>query len=126
MKFFILLALLAVTFADNDGGKLHIPNKCEDVLAVKVCDKLKKTAETLKLKSEEVKKGLVDAYTKGKKTAIEIEAAVNDFLVNQVLNKKCEDFTTVEVNYFITLFSKKLKNGRKNRSRGNRNFTKKK
>lgn len=98
MKVFILLALLAVAFADtSNDGKLHIPNKCEDVLAVKVCDRLKKTAETLKLKSEEVKKGLIDAYTKGKQTATEIEAAIDDFMVNQVLNKKCEDFTTVEV-----------------------------
>ena len=107
MKIFILLALLAVAFAqDISADQLHIPDKCEDVLAVKVCDRLMRTAETLKLKSEEVKKGLLDAYAKGKKTAAEIEASVEDFMVNKVLNKKCEDFTSVEVNchHFNSIF----------------------
>lgn len=97
MKFFIFFALFALSFAESPAQyQLHIPTKCEDVLAVKVCDRLRNTAATLKLKSEEVKNAVVDAYKNGKVQAQEIEKAVNDFLVNKVLNKKCEDLTSVE------------------------------
>ena len=111
MKFFILLAALAaVAFADDSISsaqyQLHIPDKCEDVLAVKVCERLRITAATLKLKSEEVKKGALDAYAKGKKTAVEIEAAINDFMINQVLTKRCEDFTSAEVSLSNLKFAK--------------------
>ena len=103
MKLAIFFALLALTFAQNPAQyQLHIPSKCEDVLAVKVCDRLRNTAATLKLKSEEVKNAVVSAYQQGKVKAEEVEKAVNDFLVNKVLNKKCEDLTSVEVN---TIFS---------------------
>lgn len=97
MKLAIFFALLALTFAQNPAQyQLHIPSKCEDVLAVKVCDRLRNTAATLKLKSEEVKNAVVSAYQQGKVKAEEVEKAVNDFLVNKVLNKKCEDLTSVE------------------------------
>jgi len=97
MKLAIFFALVALSCA-----KVHIPEKCEDVLAVEVCDRLERTAKALKLKSEEVKTATLEAYKKGKKTAEEIEKAVNDFLVNKVLNKKCEDLTSVEVSEILT------------------------
>merc|ERR1712113_525970 len=92
--------LFALAFANGvvppPQYQIHIPDKCEDVLAVKVCERLRNTAAALKLKSEEVTKAVKDAYIKGKQSAIEMEKAVNDFLVNKVLNKKCEDITSAE------------------------------
>ena len=99
MKLAIFFALIALSCA-----KLSIPEKCDDVLAVKVCDRLEKTAKALKLKSEEVQAAVKDAYQKGKKTAKEIEEAVNDFLVNKVYNKKCEDLTSAEVRGKVRLY----------------------
>lgn len=99
MKLFIFFALFALAFAQGPPPpqyQLHIPEKCEDVLAIKVCDRLKRTAAALKLKSEEVKTAVIEAYKQGKDTAEKIEKAVKDFLVSKVLNKKCEDLTTAE------------------------------
>merc|ERR1711973_181015 len=95
---FIFLALLGLTYAapQYQDGQLHIPDKCSDVLAVKVCDNLEAMAKRLKLKAEDVTKAVVDAVKKGKTSSIEIYNAAKDFLMNEVVNKKCEDFTTQE------------------------------
>ncbi|XP_066925895.1 uncharacterized protein [Clytia hemisphaerica] len=100
MKLLLLFAFLSVALA-TDGVpplqyQLHIPDKCEDVLAIKVCDSLRKTATALKLKSDEVKNAVVDAYQKGLATTTEIANAAEDFLVNKVMTKKCEDFTSAD------------------------------
>lgn len=109
MKLLLLFTFLSVAPA-TDGVvpplqyQLHIPDKCEDVLAVKVCDRLRKTATALKLKSEEVKNAVLDAYQKGLATTNEIAEAAEDFLVNKVMTKKCEDFTSAEVScYYVQL-----------------------
>ena len=97
---FIFLALLGLTYAapsQYQDGQLHIPDKCSDVLAVKVCDNLEAIAKRLKLKAEDVTKAVVDAVKKGKTSSIEIYNAAKDFLINEVATKKCEDFTTAEV-----------------------------
>uniref|UniRef100_A0A7M5WWV0 Uncharacterized protein n=1 Tax=Clytia hemisphaerica TaxID=252671 RepID=A0A7M5WWV0_9CNID len=95
---FIFLALLGLTYAapQYQDGQLHIPDKCSDVLAVKVCDNLEAIAKRLKLKAEDVTKAVVDAVKKGKTSSVEIYNAAKDFLINEVATKKCEDFTTVE------------------------------
>ena len=107
---FIFLALLGISYAfppplpsNNDSGKIHIPNKCSDVLAVKVCDNLVSMSKRLKLKAEDVTKAVVDAVKQGKTSSQEIYEASKDFLKKEVLTKKCEDFTTAEVNFIFTL-----------------------
>jgi len=98
----VLTAFLALTYAlppplHDNGGKLHIPDKCSDVLAVKVCNNLEQLAKRLKLKSEDVTKAVIDAVKKGKSSSTEIYNAAKDFLIKEVMSKKCEDFTSVQV-----------------------------
>jgi len=99
---FVIVALLGVTYAfppplpSNDDGKIHIPNKCSDVLAVKVCENLVAIAKRLRLNADVVTKAVVDAVKQGKTSSIEIYQASKDFLKKEVLSKKCEDFTAAE------------------------------
>lgn len=107
-----LAASLALTYAlppplHDDGSKVHIPDKCSDVLAVKVCNNLEQLAKRLKLKSEDVVKAVKEAVKNGKTSSIEIYSAAKDFLVKEVMSKKCEDFTSAEVG-FIRFYDKDL------------------
>lgn len=107
---FVILALLGVTYAfppplpSDDDGKIHIPNKCSDVLAVKVCENLVAIAKRLQLKADDVTKAVVDAVKQGKTSSIEIYQAAKDFLKKEVLAKKCEDFTDAAVRIFTRIW----------------------
>lgn len=100
---FLLVALLGVSYAfppplpSKDDSKVHIPEKCSDVLAVKVCQNLEAIAVRLQLKAKDVTRAVIDAVKQGKTSSMEIYEVAKEFLKKEVLSKKCEDFTTAEV-----------------------------
>lgn len=99
---FLLVALLGVSYAfppplpSKDDSKVHIPEKCSDVLAVKVCQNLEAIAVRLQLKAKDVTRAVIDAVKQGKTSSMEIYEVAKEFLKKEVLSKKCEDFTTAE------------------------------
>lgn len=88
---------------------LKIPQKCDDVLSVKVCDKLTTAAANLKLKADIVKEAVVDAVKKGKKTTEEIIASVEKFYLEKVKTKQCTDFVSADTCKKLSDIATKLK-----------------
>lgn len=94
--------------------QVHIPEKCDDVLAAKVCVNLMNAAKTLKLKSVEVTSAVINAVKSGKASAEEIYAAAKETLQKKVLTKKCEDFTNSNTCTMLRALAVKLKIGSAN------------
>merc|ERR1719431_1794557 len=70
---------------------------CEDVLAVNVCNPLKKVAEKLKVKAAEVDRIVREAVKKGITKAKEIIKIVRAKIVELATNFKCEDALAADV-----------------------------
>lgn len=104
------IAALPPPYYDQvQDDKIHIPEKCEDVLSVKVCNQLEETAKNLKLTSDQVKDAVIDAVKNGKTKSEEIYNSAKDFLQQKVLSKKCEDFTSPDNCAKLRDLAKKLK-----------------
>jgi len=94
----LFITILVATFATLQAGppapqdQIALPEKCEDVLSVKACDKLKSTANTLKLKYDVVKEAVVDAVQKGKQTSRDIIDSVKGFYLEKIKDKTCSDY----------------------------------
>ena len=58
--------------------------------------------ENLKLKADAAKEAFVDAYKKGKKTYNEVIQSVEDFYLEKIKSKKCEDFVTADVSVNVS------------------------
>jgi len=82
---------------------------CEDILSEKVCAALKKVAEKLKVKAEEVDRIVREAVKKGITKAKEIIKIVRDKIVELATNFKCEDALSADVCAKIRKVAEELK-----------------
>merc|ERR1712142_538801 len=82
-------------FPDNELIENAIT--CEDILSANVCAALKKAAEKLKVKADEVDKIVREAVKKGITKAKEIIKIVRAKIVDLATNFKCEDALAADV-----------------------------
>ena len=66
-----------------------------------MCTKFKDAAITLKLKANAIEEAVTDAYNKGITKAQDIQATIENFLKEQVVNKECKDFLEKNVRFFF-------------------------
>lgn len=98
-----ILSILLVSFvlyASAEELRLvrrDLPKVCEDVLAQDLCVKLRGIAQALKLQISKVDDAIVDAAIKGLVSAPAVYSAAKAFLMNEVINKSCEDFLSPPV-----------------------------
>lgn len=92
MKLCLLLVAIAATFINADDVIVQKRTvKCDSVLAVKVCDRFRNIATSIKLKANVIEEAIKDAYSKGITKAEEVKASVEKFLEKEILSKSCED-----------------------------------
>eukprot|EP00112_Aurelia_sp_Birch-Aquarium-sp1_P011690 Seg246.9 transcript_id=Seg246.9/GoldUCD/mRNA.D3Y31 product="hypothetical protein" protein_id=Seg246.9/GoldUCD/D3Y31 len=98
-----ILSILLVSFVLYTSAeelrlvKRSLPKVCEDALAQDLCVKLREIAQALKLQISKVDDAIVDAAIKGIVSAPAVYRAAKDFLMNEVINKNCEDFLSPPV-----------------------------
>lgn len=87
------IMISAVSFIKNDV----LTKTCEDLLAPRMCTKLRVIGAELKIKADIVDAFVKDAIAKGMDKGEEIYSTVLDFYKAEVKDKTCEDFLAPDV-----------------------------
>jgi len=96
LSLFSVVAAIAILSSVYASDEVQLQKRfitCDNVLAVKVCDKFRSIGTTIQVKADEIETFVTDAYNKGITKADEIKSYVEKELETRILSKSCEELT---------------------------------